>query len=560
MVYNKSMVNESEIRKSLKNASQEQLVNLVIQMSYRYDNLQSNYDALRRKYYGTNKGEAAAKGQLSLFNEAEETVDDSVQDKLQEPSGEEVVSGKKKKKKTSRNAKLKQVEVEEHPINLDDTACPICGKKMDKLAPTIIEQLEFRPGSYVLVRYIIENYTCHDCNEEKMNCMIYTGDTSEIPARLIDGSIATASVISNMAVNKLLLGLPFHRQEKDLFYRGIEISRQNMCNWMMRAGKDYLEIVFNRMLIDFRQCEVINMDETTLKVLEDIKGGQRSNSYTWLAMSGIHEKNQMALYFYNSSREHKFVYEILGPEFHGVIQSDGYGAYGNYEPASGYAGCSAHCQRKYTEAAQSYTSLYKAYTEAKNDPEKRKELREKNPSFALILHILSLFTLLFGVERRLRESDASPEEILEVRDKEERPYWEEIRDTVNKIKSGYVMSGSLTKAITYTENQWNSLQYYLTDWRVQMDNNLAEREGIKPFVMARKNFIFSDTRSGAKISAVYFSLLISARMNGLNPEKYLCYILTELSTHGLKDDVIERCLPYSKALPDDLKISKSHSS
>ena len=78
--------------------------------------------------------------------------------------------------------------------------------------------------------------------------------------------------------------------------------------------------------------------------------------------------------------------------------------------------------------------------------------------------------------------------------------------------------------------------------------------------MARKNFIFSDTRSGARISAIYFSLLISARMNGLDPEKYLCYILTELSTHGLKDDVIERCLPYSNALPDDLKISKSHSS
>lgn len=554
------MVNESEIRESLKNASQEQLVNLIIQMSYKYDNLQGNYDALRRKYYGTNKGEAAAKGQLSLFNEAEETVDESDRDKLQEPSGKDVVSGKKKRKKASRNAKLKQAEVDEHTIKLDNTVCPICGEEMEKLAPTIIEQLYFQPGKYILVRYIIENYTCHDCNEENMNCTIYTGDTSEIPARLIEGSIVTPSIVANIAANKFLLGIPFYRQEKDLFYRGIEISRQNLCNWMMRTGEDYLVFVFNRMLIDFRQCEVINMDETTLKVLEDIKGGQRSNSYTWLAMTGIHEKNQMALYFYNSSREHKFVYEILGPEFHGVIQSDGYAAYDNYEPASGHAGCSAHCQRKYMEAAQSYTSLYKAYTDAKNDSEKRKVLRAKNPSFALILHILSLFTLLFGIERRLRESAASPEEILEVRDKEERPYWTEIRDTVNKIKSGYVMSGSLTKAITYTENQWDSLQYYLTDWRVQMDNNLAEREGIKPFVMARKNFIFSDTRSGARISAIYFSLLISARMNGLDPEKYLCYILTELSTHGLKDDVIERCLPYSNALPDDLKISKSHSS
>ena len=78
--------------------------------------------------------------------------------------------------------------------------------------------------------------------------------------------------------------------------------------------------------------------------------------------------------------------------------------------------------------------------------------------------------------------------------------------------------------------------------------------------MSRKNFIFSDTRSGARVSAIYFSLLISARMNRLNPEKYLTYLLSELSTYGLKDDVIERCLPYSKGLLEDLNISKNHSS
>ena len=79
-------------------------------------------------------------------------------------------------------------------------------------------------------------------------------------------------------------------------------------------------------------------------------------------------------------------------------------------------------------------------------------------------------------------------------------------------------------------------------------------------MQARKNFLFADTRHGARISSMYFSLLISARMNQLNPEKYLTYLLEQLSTCGLKDEVIERCLPYSKSLPEELKISKNHSS
>ncbi len=561
MLYNKDMTNEEDLRNSLKNLDSGQLVDLIVNMSYSYDSLRASYDALRKKYYGTKKSDTAVKGQLSLFNEAEETVDNSSEEELHEPAPEDVVPKKGKKKKAPRNARLKNVRVEEEEITLEGDArnCPLCGKPMQELKRTIIEQLEYRPAQYVLHRYVIHNYTCHSCNEENLDCEIYTGDTSKIPARLIEGSIVTAPLVANIASNKFLLGLPFYRQSKDLASRGIEISRQNLCQWIMQVGQDYLEVVFRRMLEDLRKCGLLHMDETTLEVLEDVRDGQRSKSYTWLAMSGKYEENQMALYFYNASREYKFVYEILGPAYTGIIQSDGYGAYDDYTPASGHAGCSAHCQRKFTEAAQSYTSLYKSYTSTK-EKQSRKELLEKNPSFAKILHILDQFTALFSIERRLREDNATPEVILETRDKEARPYWQEIRNTVDTIKNSYVLSSSLSKAVTYFDNQWDKLQYYLDHWEVQIDNNLAEREGVKPYVMSRKNFLFADTRSGAKISAIYFSLLISARMNQLNPEKYLTYLLTELSTYGLKDDVVERCLPYSRELPEDIKISKNHSS
>lgn len=553
--YNSGMKNEAELRKSLKGLSQDQLIDIICQMDRRYDSLQANFDELRRKYFGVRNHDSAAKGQLSLFNEAEETVDEAVAEELAEPK--EIVD-RKKKKKTPKNAKLKEVRVITEDIYPEDTHCPVCGKGMQELKPTYVEYLEFRPAEYVLMRYVVHNYTCHECNDENLDCEIYTGDTSKLPARLIDQSIATSSVISHTATDKFLLGLPFYRQSKDLEYRGIFISRQVLCQWLMRVGDDYLVTVFERMKRDLRKCEILNMDETTLECLEDLRNEQRSKSYTWLAMSGIHEQNQMALYFYNASREHSFIYEILGPDYHGVIQSDGYGAYDGYEPAEGHAGCAAHCQRYFVKAAQAYGTLYKKFTSSKN-VEERKAMLEANPSFAKILHILNQFTGIYKIEDKLKAEKAEPEDITDTRRKESLPFWEEILRSAKEIKEKYVMSEKLRKAVVYTENQYPSLIYYINDSRLSPDNNLAEREGIKPYVMARKNFLFSDTKHGATISCVYFSLLISARLNKLNPEKYLTYLLDQLSTYGLKDDVIERCLPYSRQLPEYLQISKSHS-
>ncbi len=111
------------------------------------------------------------------------------------------------------------------------------------------------------------------------------------------------------------------------------------------------------------------------------------------------------------------------------------------------------------------------------------------------------------------------------------------------------------KAINYLINQWSSLIYYLNDGRLPASNNIAEREGIKPLVMARKNFLFADTINGAKVSSIWFSLIISAKLNKLNAEKYLTYILETLSAKDtITDDLIESCLPYSKNLPDNIKL------
>lgn len=122
---------------------------------------------------------------------------------------------------------------------------------------------------------------------------------------------------------------------------------------------------------------------------------------------------------------------------------------------------------------------------------------------------LTFFSRLYETEKELREKKAEPEDILSVRHKDEAPVWEDLKKQVQYLKDQYVLSGKLKTAVTYFENQLSNLTYYLTDSRFGLDNNLAEREGIKPFVMARKNFLFSDTRSVARYTCIYFSHHIS---------------------------------------------------
>ena len=137
LCYTVCMKSEADIRKTLSTLTQEQLINMYVDLDYRFNSLQANYDQLRRKYYGVKNHDSVVKGQLSLFNEAEETVDNATPEEQKEPSGKEVVPPKKPK--SPRNAKLKNVRVVEEHIRPESTLCPNCGKGMAELKPTTIE-------------------------------------------------------------------------------------------------------------------------------------------------------------------------------------------------------------------------------------------------------------------------------------------------------------------------------------------------------------------------------------------------------------------------------------
>ena len=162
---------------------------------------------------------------------------------------------------------------------------------------------------------------------------------------------------------------------------------------------------------------------------------------------------------------------------------------------------------------------------------------------------------MFKIERTLKRSSSDFDEIVEIRNTKERPILEEIHKEASELITKCAPSGKLYAALQYTLNQWNALTYYLNDGIIPASNNTAEREGIKPFVTARKNFLFADTIHGAHMSSIWLSLMISSRMNKLNTEKYLTYVLDMLSSkEEITEDMIDKCLPYSDQLPQYLKV------
>ena len=543
------METEAEFKQKYSSLTADQMLDAMYQMYLANCSLKERINSARRDKFGS-KSEHVSVEQLSLFNEAEFVADHS-SDEVSEP--QQKLETKKTKQKKSRKDHLKELPVKKR-TDLYPESTEVDGHKMKEIAPEVI-----RISHYQRAEYYTEEIICHRfaytfiTEEGEEKTIIHEVPKEKKPKRMIKNSPASPELPAHFAYEKYILGLPFDRIAKHLSNNGIPLSKQYICQLVIHCGEKYLKAVIDRMTADLRQCHVVNMDETELEVLEWLQKEGRQACRIWGALTGPFEKKQMALFFYSKTREQSFLYEILGTQFHGIIQSDGYQAYTNYLPALMKVGCMSHARRKFFDAMTADKETYSAFKKAKQKGEKEKILRQY-PRFADTFKMVAKMDKLFDIERSLKAEQADPERIKEVRNEKARPIMEEIHEYNNYLKVTYLQTGKLGEAVAYLNNQWEYLMNYLKDGEVALSNNLAEREGMKPIVLARKNFLFADTERGATVSAYYFSILISAKLNHLDPEKYLAYLFRELTEHDLSPKSIERILPYSDQLPDTLRV------
>ncbi|MEG1313566.1 MAG: IS66 family transposase [Bacilli bacterium] len=479
-------------------------------------------------------------GQLNLFNEIEDIADTATV----ENENITIIKKKKSKKKEADFSKL-ATKVIDH--RLEDIHCDICGTEMIELAPIIIEVLKYEPARYFIERHIIHQHLCKKCTDDNLEAEIVKAPGS--PKRLIKGSYASASVVSGIAFNKFVSGVPLYRQEQELTRKKVPISRANMSNWLMRCCNDKIKPIYQLMCEDMRKSNHTHMDETSVVVLEDKKDSERQKSYMWIATTGKWEEKQMALYFYHINREYAFAKEIIGNNYSGNIHCDGYEAYRKFENAT-VLGCLAHARRRFVIAME-VDPLHKEL-KGKSEADKR-QLISKNPSYSKILYVINEIKYLFECEAKYIEKKYTPAQIELHRLEDQQKRVDELFIYLEKRQFEFLPKSKMGMAISYALNLKNDLTNYLKDGKAEISNNRGER-CVKPFVIGRKNWLFCNTKSGAECSSIYYSIIESAKMNHLDIHKYLEYLLEQLTQiENPTETDLQRLLPYSKQLPASLK-------
>lgn len=385
------------------------------------------------------------------------------------------------------------------------------------------------------------------------------GSDEPMPVTLFPRTAATPEFVAHTAYDLIKKCVPLYRQEKTYKDMGYTISRTLLCQWLFRSMDEYLHFIVDRMRRDFITLKLVHLDETELEVLEEIKRGFRSSdSYVWIGMSGEKEDMQMAVYVYGPGRGKDELNKLLvvdGKHFTGTSMTDGFNVYDKYPYFSGHAECMAHFRRKIDDAMKVQNSLYREFHSKSITSERRKQILDDNPVFREEVWLLEKIGELAKWEGQLRDENAEPDKIKNLRETKELPILDKIHAKLMELEGNFMPSGKFSIAINYGINQWDKLTYYISHPECPMTNNLIEREGVKPFVMTRKNVLFSNSIEGAQSMMNWFSLFTSAKMNNLDVEGYISYALSELSTHKMTDETIERLLPYSNKLPDSLKIS-----
>lgn len=465
---------------------------------------------------------------IIYFNEAEAIHDLPCGEEPGEPEepgdgSEDKTTGRGKKEKGKRKRELKDLPVVEVPHTLsDDELKEIFGDEGYKRLPDEVQQVyHFQPAEI----YIEEHHIA-----------VYSGKKSETmvkaphPKKLFRNSLASPSIISGVATAKYVNAAPLYRQETSLNNDGIAVTRKTLADWMINVSNKYLSQLYAVMLSVLINMHVLQADETPVLVN---KGGNPSGgkSYMWLYRSGIHSQEPpIILYEFQKTRKEDHPKEFL-KGFKGICITDGYQVYHNLEEKMEdlkIAGCWAHARRKYDEAL--------------------KALPKDKRTGTLANTALRLIQAIYREERKL--SGLSPEERLKQRKDKIAPLVEAYFSWVHQNYAKALKGTKTEKSMQYSLNQEKYLKVFLTDGAVPLDNNGAERS-IRPLCIGKKNWMFCDTASGAKASAVIYSIMETAKANNLRPFYYLEYVLTEMTQHQDDPDksYLQDLLPWSDKLP-----------
>ena len=354
------------------------------------------------------------------------------------------------------------------------------------------------------------------------------------PKALLHGSAVSPSIAAAVMNGKYVNAVPLYRLEQEFARYGLSITRQNMANWMIRLGEEYLAVLYDYLHEKLYDYHVIQADETPVLVNRDGRPAG-SKSYMWVYRSGhLYQDKQIVLYDYHKTRNSTHPKEFL-KDYSGICVTDGYQVYHKMENEREdlrIAGCWVHARRRFDEAMNVLP----------------KEQQKKSDAYLVMKQIQAIYR----EEGKLKELSA--DERLEQRQLVVKPLVDALFVYLKKQNPSVPATGQLRKAYTYILNQEKYLRVFLEDGEVPIDNNASER-AIRGFCIGKKNWQMIDSINGAKASAIIYSITETAKANNLKPYDYFEHILNEMPKHMDDSDrsFLEDLLPWSDKLPEGIR-------
>jgi hypothetical protein len=301
--------------------------------------------------------------------------------------------------------------------------------------------------------------------------------------------------------------------ERILKRHGIKVTVSTLCDWVAAAA-DLLTPVVEKMHKQILDAEVIYTDDTSIPVRNKNRAGSTYTGYLWVYIDQVGN----VVFDFTPTRSRQGPLDFLG-DYEGYVHADAYSGYdGLFNKGKAIeVGCNSHARRKFEYAMDT-------------DP-----LRATR--------FLSYWSKLYGIEKQAKEQKFTAEQLLEIRQRDALPVFDEIRKFIDEVLNGPSPPSPknlLRKAINYTLNQWDALKKYTEDPRLSIDNNLSERV-LRQVVIGRKNYLFAGSETGARRAATIYSLVESCRLNGIDPFAYFCDVLKRVNTCPANE--IEQLLP-----------------